>query len=76
VEVEGRDEELAGGYIAQRVGAVVMVAAPDNERLDLACRQVEAAALAAHLELRALDGEHGPAWTASLPICRLGWRQP
>jgi hypothetical protein len=35
---------------------------------------VVAAAAAAGVDLRPLDGCHGLAWAAALPACRLAWK--
>lgn len=74
-EADARDSELVAGHGLHKVGAVVLVSAPHAEALAPAAEAVRLAAAAARLELRPLDGEHGGAWEAALPLCRLGWRR-
>jgi hypothetical protein len=73
-ETEAREGELAAGYVLHRVAGLVMMSAGGEERLEEAGDEMVAAAAAAGLDLRPLDGCHGPAWAAALPACRLGWR--
>lgn len=74
-EADARESELVAGHGLHRVGAVVLVSAPDAGALASAGEAVRLAAAASRLELRPLDGEHGGAWEAALPLCRLGWRR-
>jgi hypothetical protein len=68
VEVE---EELTAGYASHRVAGLITCTAEDRQRLDEACRQLRAAAVAAHLELAPLHGQQDQAFVAGLPLCRL-----
>jgi hypothetical protein len=73
-ETEAREGELAAGYVLHQVAGLIMVSAGCEESLDAAGAEMVAAAAAAGLDLRPLDGCHGLAWAAALPACRLGWR--
>ena len=74
-EADARESELVSGHGLHKVGAVVLVSAPDAERLESAADAVRLAAASSRLELRPIDGQHGGAWEAALPLCRLGWRR-
>lgn len=74
-ETDDREEELVAGYALYRAGGVVLVSATTVAGLDEASGEMLAQAAAASLDLRPLHGEHGAAWAATLPLCRLGWRR-
>jgi hypothetical protein len=73
-ETEAREAELAAGYVLHRVAGLVVVSAPDETALDTGGAEVVAAAAAAGVDLRPLDGSHGLAWAAALPAARLAWK--
>jgi hypothetical protein len=68
------DEELSAGHVQHRVAGLVGICADSRHDLDEASRQTVAAAGAARLELRPLNGRQADAWAATLPLCRLGHR--
>jgi hypothetical protein len=68
--VARREAELADGHAEYRFSGYVTVGGDDRPALDAACAEVEAAAQAAHLELRRLWGRQGEAFTWTLPLAR------
>lgn len=62
------EAELVAGYRMADLSAVVTVSAPDEDRLDGACRQLRALAAAQRLDLRPLHGQHSAALAATLPL--------
>lgn len=68
-QAAAREEELVSGYALMRFVGLVSVAAPDQEALVVACREVEQAAGQACVELTRLYGRQDVAFAASLPLC-------
>ncbi|MCU1622064.1 MAG: hypothetical protein JWL79_909, partial [Frankiales bacterium] len=62
------EAELVAGYRMADLSAVVTVSAPDDARLEGACRQLRALAAAQRLDLRPLHGQHSAALAAMLPL--------
>jgi hypothetical protein len=68
--VEGREAELADGRGAFRFAGYITVSAVDRAELEQACSELERAAGAARLSLRALYGQQREALTWALPFGR------
>ncbi|MGH9063181.1 MAG: SCO6880 family protein, partial [Acidimicrobiales bacterium] len=64
------EEELVAGYPSHRLGAVLMVSAPDEDALGEASSALEQAATSARVDLRCAYGSQDLAWASTLPICR------
>jgi hypothetical protein len=64
-----REHELVTGYVDVRFAGFVSVTAGSPDELDVACRDVEQAAVQSHLDLRRLRGQQAEAFVASLPLC-------
>jgi hypothetical protein len=68
---ESREAELIAGYAEHRLGAVVLISAPDQATLETAGRAVTSQAVAAHLDLRVLYGQQDLGWAAAMPLGRM-----
>lgn len=68
--VDERDEELVAGHAEFQFAGLLTVAAPTEEALEKACARIVEIAAGCSVELRALDGRHGEATAACLPMAR------
>jgi len=66
--VAEREAELVAGYAELEVTGLVVVTAPDGAGLERRAADAEQAAARAGLALCRLDGRHGPALAAALPL--------
>lgn len=70
-DVEARERELSEGHAEFGFVGFVTVTAPDLDRLDDDCADVEQAAAQSLLDLRHLDARHDLGWVTSLPLGRV-----
>lgn len=69
-DVSAREQELSEGHAEFRFVGLVDVCAPDLDKLEHTCAQVEQAAAQSLIDLRPLEARHDQGWVACLPLGR------